>query len=541
MRQATNARSTTRLGLLAGLALTALLGPGCGTSGSIDTSCDDAVRNGDETDIDCGGSCAPCPDGAGCAVAGDCASGLCAEGTCRAEQTPSCDDGERNGGETDVDCGGSCPPCADGAGCAEDSDCRSGFCDAGSCTASQDDLCPDDPDKTAPGQCGCGTADVDGDGDGSPDCNDGCPADPDKTAPGQCGCGTADDDSDGDGSADCDDGCPADPDKTAPGQCGCGTADDDGDGDGSPDCNDGCPADPDKTAPGGCGCGVPEQPGCAADRVIDHSDTDLAAIPADAIDTAQQQLHIAYQHTSHGSQLITGMNALEAFPDFGDRYAWDDSGQTAGALDLDDYGIPGCADLSQGDWVDDNGDTPWVVATRELLDNPDNEHINAVVWSWCSIDGHDAQRYVDNMEKLVAEYPQVIFVFMTGHAQGQGEDMTEDSVHYNNQLIRQHCADHHRWLFDFADIEAYDPDGNYYWDQNMWDNLDYDGGNWALEWCAANPDAELTRLTTGAGVDGYDGCQGCAHSSSPQQANLNCVLKGRAAWHLWARLAGWGG
>ncbi len=459
MRKTTAARPTTRLGLLAGLALSATLGLGCGSAGSIDTSCDDGARNGDETDVDCGGSCAPCPDG---------------------------------------------------AGCAEDSDCRSGFCDAGTCTASQDDLCPDDPDKTDPGVCGCGTADDDSDGDG-------------------------------DGTADCNDGCPADPDKTDSGVCGCGVADDDSDGDGTADCEDGCPADPAKTAPGDCGCGAPEQPGCAADRVIDHGDTDLAAIPADAIDTAQQQLHIAYQHTSHGSQLITGMNALEAFPDFGDRYAWDDSGQAAGALDLDDYGITGCADLSQGDWVDDNGDTPWVVATRALLDNPNNAHVNVVVWSWCSIDGHDAQRYVDNMEKLVAEYPQVTFVFMTGHAQGQGEDMTPDSVHYNNQLIRQHCADHDRWLFDFADIEAYDPDGDYYWDQNMWDDLDYDGGNWALEWCAANPDAELTRLTTGAGVDGYDGCQGCAHSSSPQQANLNCVLKGRAAWHLWARLAGWSG
>jgi hypothetical protein len=29
-------------------------------------------------------------------------------------------------------------------------------------------------------------------------------------------------------------------------------------------------------------------------------------------------------------------------------------------------------------------------------------------------------------------------------------------------------------------------------------------------------------------------CGGCAHSQI-----LNCVLKGRAAWRLWAKLAGW--
>ena len=84
-------------------------------------------------------------------------------------------------------------------------------------------------------------------------------------------------------------------------------------------------------------------------------------------------------------------------------------------------------------------------------------------------------------------------------------------MHYNNELIRQHCLANDRVLFDFADIEAYDPAGSYYWDQALQDNLDYTGGNWATEWCAANPGSELERLTSGAGVAGYDGCTSCAH------------------------------
>ncbi|MGB5549479.1 MAG: hypothetical protein WBO74_03210, partial [Thermoanaerobaculia bacterium] len=250
-------------------------------------------------------------------------------------------------------------------------------------------------------------------------------------------------------------------------------------------------------------------------------------------------LHIAYNHTSHGSQLISGLNALESFPDYGGTYQWSDDGSAG--LDLDDYGIPSCAapDLSQGDYIDANGVTPWVTCTRNFLDLPANAHINVVMWSWCSIHGHDAQRYVDNMEILVAEYPDVQFVFMTGHAQGQGEDMTPDSVHYNNQLIRQHTQTHGRILFDFADIEAYDPDETYFWDLDMYDNLDYNGGNWAVEWIDANPGSELDQLTTGDGVDGYAGLSSCAHSASPTDATLNCILKARAAWWMFAELAGW--
>lgn len=46
-----------------------------------------------------------------------------------------CLDRTLNGGETDVDCGGTCSPCNAGQHCAADGDCASKICDAGACTS----------------------------------------------------------------------------------------------------------------------------------------------------------------------------------------------------------------------------------------------------------------------------------------------------------------------------------------------------------------------------------------------------------------------
>ena len=63
-------------------------GPGADGGGAQDltsaTVCSDGRRDGDETDVDCGGSCSPCGAGAACLHAVDCASRLCANNLCAA-------------------------------------------------------------------------------------------------------------------------------------------------------------------------------------------------------------------------------------------------------------------------------------------------------------------------------------------------------------------------------------------------------------------------------------------------------------------------
>ena len=92
------------------------------------TACLDQTKNNAETAIDCGGpTCPKCGAGEACLVAADCMSGFCSttDKLCVANQ---CQDQVKNGMETDIDCGGpTCPKCADTFACLVPTDCVS-FC-----------------------------------------------------------------------------------------------------------------------------------------------------------------------------------------------------------------------------------------------------------------------------------------------------------------------------------------------------------------------------------------------------------------------------
>jgi len=257
--------------------------------------------------------------------------------------------------------------------------------------------------------------------------------------------------------------------------------------------------------------------------IVDHTRTNLNAIPAAFIDQARQTLHIAYGHTSHGSQVTSGMSGLVTFA--GAQYAFN-AGGAGGALDLRDYygdfgGLGLAEDLGNPDR------TAWAGATRTYL--AQHPEINVIIWSWCGqVDGTQAQiqQYLDLMNGLEHDFPAVKFVYMTGHTDGAP---LSGNVPLRNQQIRDYCLANNKILYDFADIESYDPAGAYFGDKRVNDACDYDSDgdgsrdrNWAVDWQNAHPG------------EWYD-CDS-AHSQP-----LNANLKAYAAWHLWARLAGWDG
>ncbi len=101
-----------------------------GDAAPIDLECTDKILNGNETDVDCGGpKCPRCLDGKKCVAATDCSGNFC-ELTTRQCSTPTCLDKIKNGAETDTDCGGGvCGTCGVGRGCKLDTDCATAKCD----------------------------------------------------------------------------------------------------------------------------------------------------------------------------------------------------------------------------------------------------------------------------------------------------------------------------------------------------------------------------------------------------------------------------
>ncbi len=275
----------------------------------------------------------------------------------------------------------------------------------------------------------------------------------------------------------------------------------------------------------------------------------LRDIPAEYIDAASNNLHIAYQHTSHGTHVSYGLFGLQDYKPGDDmKFAVTNNNPQSGKLDFRDYAIASYAEAGTDAADLSRNETAFIQATRNYLDDPDNSEINVVMWSWCDIANHDVENnYLPGMQTLIGEYGKggskigpsqgqrqnaVTFIFMTGHA-NKDNNVGDGKPKNQADIITEFCRQNNYFCLDYYGIDTHDMDGHC-WEDAGDDGNSSTGGNFYANWQNSHT----------AGTDYYENKsspEGSVTFGAHNTQHITANRKAYAMWSILARIAGWDG
>ncbi len=201
--------------------------------------------------------------------------------------------------------------------------------------------------------------------------------------------------------------------------------------------------------------------GPAAATVIGHNDiAQVAGLSQSVLDAIGQQRWL-FAHASVGENIIGGMVTLNTANPVRYQLKFVTSGNGSAI-----YAPP--ANTGPGTVYDGSRGNPGWAAKYTLFDDA----VRTLGWHYPKIDMamdklcfiDDAAQvnvYLASMTALENDYPATKFIYTTQPLQASSIPGSANIAYWHyNQAVRQHCSANGRILFDIADIESHDPQGN---------------------------------------------------------------------------------